>query len=189
MTRSGRRPVRLFAALAAVLAGLVLAAPGRAGDAPPVTITGFEYELLNPGHIHMNRCRAAVCRPGSQVSYRFYAPTYRIDFDSYKSLQRQVVGVLQTRLPAGTTIEIEKFNEVKGDRYVLFSTVRHRHMPDGRDYHFVTNLLLTDGETIEVISSSPDKDAAGANSAMFVLGLVAWSAAVKAREYGTDPAR
>lgn len=167
---------------ACLLAFVVCMASGSAVTAqqdPPISISGFKYSYHETGGIHMNVCEGENCVPGSKVSYTLHAPEPEPDFEWFKSFQSSLEATMKAKLPKGTVVKFDEPKQESTDRFTLFTNTRMQKDPDGTVRYTKSTFLFTKAVTISLISSSDDEGVIVANYGLFLIGLLAWSAALE----------
>jgi len=171
----------MAALLAFLIAGLSSQhsfAQNASPQKPPVTISGFEYQFLQKGEIHMNVCRHQQCIPGSKVSYIVYAAEENPDFEQFILYQKQLEDLLNSRAPKGTITKFDTPQQETNELFTLFFNTREQRLVNGTKLFTRSSYIYRKNMTISLISSSAEKDVVGANSVLFLTGLLAWSSTV-----------
>ena len=175
MRRAQRRKIVLFLTLLVCLSAANVWAQSASNAEPPVAVSGFAYQLVGDGTIHMNICQQERCVPGSKVSYRLFAPTSDPDFEEFKHTQEMVRSRLLSQLPEGTDITFGDPQHMQDELFTAFTITREMTFPNGsKSITKSTNLFARKG-TISLISSSESSEAAEANSALFMTALMLWA--------------
>jgi hypothetical protein len=155
------------AALLVVLAS----AQAHAQERPPATVGGFRYQLLQQ-RLHMNVCEAAMCTPGSKVSYLFLPPDPAPSFEKYQADRATIAEALRKRAAPGTALVFTPIERTKDKAFTIFKANREESYPDGRRMYFLNWRVHGAYATGEIISSSPSKKAAEQNLALFAIPVM-----------------
>jgi hypothetical protein len=168
------------------LVGLLLAAPVHGAVAestiqigpsspggPPVAVgPDWRYERRG-ADVHMFICEQQSCDRSSRVSYRLYVRNDTMTLAAYRREQETVVKALQERAPPGTQIAILSIEGDDGASFPrMYKAKRLMTLPDGRKEYVISSLLLGQGSSASLISSSLDQKATDANHAVFALAVM-----------------
>ena len=96
-------------------------------------------------------------------------------FSEFKRRRKAVAAALFARKTASTTLKFGKLKQSRDKLLTVFEATRVHGSPNGSKFHVLSTTIYTKKFTVELISSSPQKKAADANSSLFKLALMALS--------------
>jgi hypothetical protein len=174
-----RRIGRIFAALllaasvqGAAAESTIQIGPSSPGGPPVAVGPDWRYERRGTD-VHMFICEQPSCDRSSRVSYRLYARNDSMTLVSFRREQETVVKALQERAPPGMRIEIVSVEGDDGASFPrMYKAKRLQTAPDGRKEYVISALLLGQGLSASLISSSRDEKATDANHAVFALAVM-----------------
>jgi hypothetical protein len=141
-------------------------------EKPPFAVGGFRYMLM-PSKMHMNICEAAMCTPGSRVSYILLSPGPAPSFEQFKAQRKVVAEALRkARAAQGVTIDFGSPQRSKDKLFTVFKVRRVETYPDGRKLFFWNQQIFSERISADIISSSPNEKAAETNLALFTLPMM-----------------
>ena len=142
-------------------------------DGPPVAIgPGWKYER-RASDVHMFICQQESCDRSSRVSYRLYARNDSMTLESFRREQENVVKLLEQRGAPGTRIQILSVEGDQGTNFPrIYKAKRLTTAADGHKEYVISSLLLGQGSSASLISSSLDEKATDANHAVFALAVM-----------------
>ena len=139
---------------------------------PPVAVgPSWKYERRG-ADVHMFICQEPSCHSSSRVSYRIYARNDTMTLEAFRGEQQTVVKALTERAPPGMRIEILSVEGDDGKGLPrIYKAKRMQTAADGRKEYVISAVVLGQGASASVISSSLDEKAADANHAVFALAV------------------
>lgn len=149
---------------------------------PPVAIRGFAHQFMVQGRVHMNVCQETECVAGSRVSYVLNPPETDPDFEEFKRAQEMVAIHLRSRFPKGTTLSLGTPEQSNDGAFTVFTSFREMRSAAGQSLFTKSTIIFADNATMSVISSSMDRKAVDANSALFQVGLLVWNQGVTGQQ-------
>lgn len=145
----------------------------QSSSGPPVAFgPAWKYERRG-ADVHMFICQEESCDRSSRVSYRLYARNDTMTREAYRREQETVVKALTERGPPGRRIEILSVEGDDGKGLPrMYKAKRLQTNEDGRREYLTSAVVLGQGASASLISSSSDEKAADANHALFAVALM-----------------